>query len=88
MKTKTTSEIIDRTVIVSDEQGEQRLLAAHNLIHEAHQSGRMIVDYGQGGISNITFEEKRVLAQSVRAKLSEPVEDNPATTRGIIHPVE
>jgi hypothetical protein len=70
INTKTKSEMTHRTAITGcdglRDGGKQRLLEAHDLIHEKPgQTGRLIVDYSQGAICNMVFEEHVAVSQAM-----------------------
>ena len=88
INTKTTSEITHRTVITGNEGlrdgGKQKLIEAHELIHAVPgQSGRLIVDYANGCVCNVQFEEKERIGQADLPKIAAAL-NNGNSTRGRI----
>ena len=92
LKTATKFEVTYRTTISGyselKDSGRQRLLEAHERIHERHEAtgqghtGRLIVDYTQGSICNMVFEEHEPLSQSDLDVLIEHASAN--GTRGTV----
>ena len=69
INTKTVSEVVNRTTITGCEGlrdgGLQKLVEAHELIHDAPGStGRLLVDYANGNVCMVQFEERTKIAQS------------------------
>jgi hypothetical protein len=87
INTKTTSEVTHRTVITGCEGlrdgGLKKLTETHDLIHVNGQSGRLILDYANGCVCNVQFEEKEHIAQSDLPKIAAAL-NNGFSTRGRI----
>ena len=61
IKMNTQSELVHRTTILGDQAhdgGRARILETFDNIHEDRETGKLVIDFGQGSINSIYFEQR------------------------------
>jgi len=95
MRMNTQSELIHRTVISADsparDGGASLLTEAFELIHSERETGKLTINFNQGGITSIQFDETTRVSQKALDEwdaMRSGNNGNHMATRGLITALE